>query len=91
MITIGEHKLPTSRPSNLDAALIETTGCSAAEHAAMRRSGGTAFQVAQALHPLLGKDAPDVGELASMIGEDDLLAARRAVADLLDAPAEKAA
>lgn len=91
MITIGEHKLPTSRPADLDAALIASTGCGAAEHAGMLRAGGTAFQVAQALHPLLGKDAPSVGELAGIIGDEQLADARRAVADLLAAPAEKAA
>lgn len=80
MIEIGETKVATRRPVDLDAALLAATGCTAAEHAAMLVRGGTAFQVAQVLAPFT--DSP-AGELAALIGPDELNAARLAVIGLL--------
>lgn len=86
MITIGKQKLPTRRPADLDDQLIAATGHNAAETAAHLRRGGTAFQVARSLAPLLA-DAPAIGDLSATISEDDLPEWRRQVADLLDQPA----
>ena len=85
MIEFNGQKIPTSRPSDVDAALIDATGCNAAEHAAMLARGGTAAQVLQVLRPFLGKDAPPAHELT--IGDAELPVVRAAVLALLAPPA----
>lgn len=68
MITIGKAKLATSTPTDLDAALIEATGCTAAETRAMLAGQPQASHLARALHPFLAeKDALAVPDLATQI------------------------
>lgn len=85
MIKFGETEFHTARPADPDAALVATTGCNVAEHVAMLERGGTAFQVAQAVHPFL-RDTPGHDAIATAIG-DDLAAARAAAIALLTPPA----
>ena len=90
MIKFGETEFRTSRPADLDAALIEATGCNAAEHAAALARGGTAFHVAQAAAAFI--NAP-IGDIAAAIADDHLVEARASVAALLAPvapPAKKA-
>lgn len=86
-IKIGERTLATTRPADLDAALVASTGCSAAEHVAMLGPTCTAYQIARALRPFLSdsdSDGADVGALATSIAEaDDSEAIRRATIALL--------
>lgn len=88
-VTIGERTLPARRPADLDARLIASTGCSAAEHAAMLGPTSTPGQIARVLAPMLtDEDAPDVLGLAELIEAGDKLAVRAQVLDLLAAPAD---
>jgi len=88
-VTIGERKLPARRPADLDARLVVSTGCTAAEHAAMLRPTSTPGQIARVLAPMLtGKDAPAALELAELIEAGDPLDVRAQVLDLLAAPAD---
>ena len=87
-ITIGGQSLATNRPSDLDAQLLASTGCNAAEHRAMLAKNGSPFQIARALKPMLVDDDRPVGELAAAIeGEDKAFETRVAVLALLAAPA----
>jgi hypothetical protein len=87
-IKIGDKTLSTSRPKDLDAAVADT-GLSGEE---VRRGlgGGMAYQVAQALRPWLGNDAPSVPELASLIAVAGLEDVRRQVIGLYGEPEPKA-
>ncbi len=82
MITIGERKLETRRPADLDAALIAVTGCSASEHAAMLSGGGGPAQIAKALHPMLSEEIslPALGQLIAEADQGDV---RKQVVELL--------
>lgn len=82
-IKIGERTLPTTRPADLDGLLVEQTGCTAAEHRQMLAKMGTPFQIARALRPFLADDAASVGDVAAMITDDDALAVRAQVLELL--------
>ncbi|WP_242140870.1 hypothetical protein [Sphingomonas sp. TREG-RG-20F-R18-01] len=83
MLTIGNTTLATRQPADLDAILVASSGCNAAEHAAMIRKG-TPFQVARAAMPfLVDEDAPSIGALASMIDGADLADVRDQVLALL--------
>ncbi|MGY2732812.1 hypothetical protein [Sphingomonas sp. UYP23] len=67
-ITIGEQTLATQRPADLDEKLVEATGCTAAEHAAMIKKGATApYQIARAVAPLFVQSI-DLTDLSVMIG-----------------------
>lgn len=61
---IGDRELAVTRPADLDVALIERTGCNAAEVSAMLAGAPLAGFVAAALSPFLSDDAPSVPELA---------------------------
>lgn len=87
MITIGTTKLETSRPADLDGALIAATGCSAADHVAMLTNRPTPVGVATALRPFLPDDAPSPPAIAAMINDDDLVRVRGDVVALLKTPA----
>lgn len=88
-IKIGENALATRTPSDLDAVLVATTGCSAAETVAQLKRGGQPSHIARALHPFLAdKDAPLVHDLAAMIAAADPADVRNQVIALYEpAPA----
>lgn len=66
-IKIGDKSFKTRKPSDLDAALISTTGCNAAETVVHLAGWPTAGRIASALRPFLPDDAPSTPELASEI------------------------
>lgn len=82
-ITIAGKSYPARRPSNLDERLMATTGSSAKEIAEMLKGHPIPGQVAAALHPFLGDDAPSVHELAVAIEEHGTRAVASEVAALL--------
>jgi len=90
-IQIGKREFATRRPQNLDVQLVETTGCTAAEHVDILGVRATPYQVARALRPFLDKEAPAVSDLATLIGDADLVQVRTDTVALLQAaaPAEK--
>jgi hypothetical protein len=76
------------RPGDLDAQLVASTGCNAAEIAGMLAEGAIAGLVANALLPFLAEqDRPAVPELAALIAGEDLAGVTRQVAALYAAPA----
>jgi hypothetical protein len=82
MIKIGKVELRTSRPKDLDAALIAATGVNAAEMASMLRGYPRAQTIAQALRPFLAEDGPSMPELASEIALADMREVQAKVAKL---------
>lgn len=88
-IKIGENTLAYRTPSDLDAVLVEATGCNAAETVEQLKRGGQPSHVARALHPFLAdKDAPTVHELATLIAAADVTDVRHQVIALYEpAPA----
>lgn len=64
---IGELNLKIAAPSDLDAQLLEATGCSAEEWKKMLAFPLMPFQLAQALLPFISKDAPHPLTLAEAI------------------------
>ncbi|WP_242149615.1 hypothetical protein [Sphingomonas sp. BAUL-RG-20F-R05-02] len=68
MIKINGHDLKTSKPSDLDASLIEATGCSSAEVEKLLGSGPD--RAARALRPFLADDVLPGGDLAAAIAAD---------------------
>ena len=85
-IIICGRTLATVRPADLDARLIASTGCSAAEHAKMLARGGDAFHTARALQPMLDDaDAMSVADLATLIAGGDVLPVRRTTVEMLTA------
>jgi hypothetical protein len=84
-ITIGGRELATTRPTDLDALLVEATGCSAAEQAQMLNNAAP-FQIARALLPML-VDPPSAAELTDEIAGGDVADVIRQVKALLGAPA----
>jgi hypothetical protein len=88
MIKIAGTDLKTSRPSDLDAKLIASTGCAAKEIETLLAAGPD--RAARALAPFLDKDAPALNELAQRIAGDPLAvpAIRKLYADV-PAPVEK--
>jgi hypothetical protein len=81
MIKFGGLELKTSRPSDLDAQLITTTGCGVKELDTILGAGPD--RAARALLPFLDKEAPAFGELARAIAGDPgaLPAIRKLYAD----------
>ena len=67
-LKIGETSYKTRRPADLDAQLVASTGCSAAEIDKLIASGPD--RMAHAVAPFLGKDAPEHCELARAIAAD---------------------
>lgn len=74
--TVGDKSFKTRKPADLDAALLETTGCDAAETARHLAGYPLAGHVAAALRPFLPDNAPSVPELALAIpvGDDAFIA-----------------
>ena len=70
-IKIGEKSLKTRKPTDLNAALLATTGCSTAETTAQLGGFPTPGRIATALRPFLNDDAPSTPELAHMIAVAD--------------------
>lgn len=68
MIKFGGLDLKTSRPSDLDAQLIATTGCGVKELDTILGAGPD--RAARAVLPFLDKDAPPFGDLARAIAAD---------------------
>jgi hypothetical protein len=87
-IKIGGQSYATRRPTDLDAQLVGATGLNASEHARVIAGDPLASQVATAVRPFLGKDAPSVPELASAIAADDFDRIRGEVVALYGEPAE---
>lgn len=75
-IKVGETSFKTRKPADLDAALLETTGCDAAETARHLAGYPLAGHVAAALRPFLPDNAPSIPELALAIpvGDDAFIA-----------------
>jgi hypothetical protein len=84
-ITIGGRELATTRPADLDALLVEATGCSATEQAQMLNKAAP-FQIARALMPML-VDKPSAADLTEEIAGGDIADVIRQVKALLGAPA----
>lgn len=70
-ITIGGKAYRTRKPSDLDKALLGTTGCSAAEIASHLGGWPSAGRIASALHTFLPDDAPSAPELALAIAASE--------------------
>lgn len=68
MIKINGKDLRTSKPADLDAQLIASTGHGLSEAQALLGAGPSV--AARALAPFLGKDAPALNELANDIAAD---------------------
>lgn len=87
MIKLGGFDLKTSRPSDLDAQLIATTGCGVKELDTILGAGSD--RAARAVQPFLDKEAPSFGELARAIAGDPAAvpAIRKLYADVPAAPA----
>jgi len=85
-IKIGSKSFKTRKPSDLDAALIETTGCNAAETARQLEGWPSPGRIASAVRPYLPEDAPSTPELAQAIADADegpevLIAVKKLYAD----------
>jgi hypothetical protein len=90
-IKIGEHTLATRKPADLDGAIAEATGCSAAEIAAQLQPGTLPANIARAAHPFLSdKDAPSLAEFATIIAAGDAEDVRKQVLALYQSDAGKA-
>ncbi len=90
MITIGETKIATRRPSDLDAAVTAVAGLSAAEMATQLGGYPRPQIAAQALHPFTD-GALSVPEIAALIAGADAGALQAEVAKLyVQAGAESA-
>lgn len=83
-IKIGDREFATQRPNDLDAKLIEATGCTAAEHRNMLASGAPS-QIASAIAPLMTEKI-STEELAQAIYEGDTVAIIQQARELLDVP-----
>ena len=68
MITIAGTSLKTSKPKDLDAQLVASTGCSSREIATILSAGPD--RAARALRPFLEKDALPGSDLARAIVQD---------------------
>lgn len=94
MIKIGKTSYTTRKPADLDAALLETTGCNAAEAARHLAGWPAPGRIASALRPFLPDDAPATPELAAAIavaddGPEILVAVKKLYVDkAAPAPAE---
>lgn len=87
-IKIGEKTLAYRTPSDLDAVLIEATGCNAAETAAQLKRGGQPSHIARALYPFLTEKDLLVHDLAGLIADADVTDVRNQVIALYEpAPA----
>lgn len=70
-ITLGGKPLKTRKPTDLDAALLATTGCNATETVRQLNGWPTPGRIASALRPFLSDDAPSTPELADSIARQD--------------------
>lgn len=88
-IKVDKKSFTTRKPSNLDAVLLDTTGCDAAETARHLAGYPSAGRVAAALRPFLPSDAPSVAELAHAIpvGDVEFMAAVRGLYANVSEPA----
>jgi len=90
-IKIGDKSHKTRKPSDLDAALLASTGCNAAETAQQLAGSPSAGRIASALRPFLPDDAPSTPELAHAIAasgqaSDYLASVSKLYADVAFAP-----
>lgn len=70
-ITLGGKPFKTRKPTDLDVALLSTTGCNAAETVRQLNGWPTPGRIASALRPFLPDDAPSTPELADSIARQD--------------------
>lgn len=86
-LKIGTATFATRRPTDLDAQLVNATGCSSAEIDHLLASGPD--RVAAAALPFILKDAPSLVDLARAIAADPaaIEQVRALYANLPDAPA----
>lgn len=89
-IKIGEKSFKTRKPSDLDVALLTTTGCNAVEAAKHLAGWPSPGRIASALRPFLPEDAPSVPELAQDIagadnGPEVLIAVKKLYVDAVSA------
>lgn len=89
-IKIGDKSFRTRKPSDLDGALLATTGCNAVEAAKHLAGWPTPGRIASALRPFLPEDAPSVPDLAQDIagadeGPEILVAVKKLYADAASA------
>ena len=94
-IKIGDKSFKTRKPSDLDAALISTTGCNAVETVRHLAGWPTAGRIASALRPFLPEDGPSTPELATDIaaaedGPELLVSVKKLYADATKASAPDA-
>lgn len=88
MIKIGGKSYATRKPSDIDAKLLEVTGCDANEIVRNLNGIPLAGTVAAAIMPFLPDDSLSLVDLANLIDGDNLDEARRAVLALYGAPVE---
>lgn len=81
-ITLGDKRLATHKPDDLDAALLSTTGCNAAENLRILSGSPLPGRVAAAIAPFLADGAPSVPELAALIEADMRSSTSMIVADV---------
>ena len=81
-ITISGTTYPTRKPKDLDAVLIATTGCNAAETLGIVSGIPLPGRLAAALHPFLPDDGPLIVELAPAIEQELAKEGNTVVADL---------
>lgn len=94
MITIAGKDLKTSKPKDLDAQLIASTGCSSREIATILGAGPD--RAARALRPFLEKDVLPGSDLARAIVQDPeavgvIATLYAGLSDAVDVSAEDAA
>lgn len=82
-ITIGERTLTATMDAAVADAIVASTGCSPAEHAAALRIDATPFQIARAVNPVVGLPVDELVDLMGALSADDLVALRLEVAALL--------
>jgi len=70
-VKFGQHTLAIKTPADIDAALIETTGCTGAEIRAQLERGAYPAHLARALHPFLADPKP-LADLSQDIASDDV-------------------
>lgn len=88
-IKIGERTLATRRPTDLDVALVEASGCNAAETQRMLGSDASPGHVARALLPFLAEaERPSLAELAAEIHAAGTASVAAQIAALLAPVAE---
>lgn len=81
-ITIASTEFKTRKPKDLDARLVASTGCNAAENLALISGAAVPGRIAMAVAPFITGGAPSTAKLAALVQRELATEGSTLIADI---------